>query len=172
MKEISKRNGIKWLNSDSILSLFKSESYPSDLKFITSVFCFAIVDDKVLFIKNKKPNRGIEIPGGHVDPGEAPELAVIREAAEEAMVLIKNPKLFALHKIENKVADGKYPKIGYQAFYYSNDIILYDFVESEEVEARLFYEIEEGADLDWSKYYPDLYNLFQQYHIKVKNSRA
>jgi hypothetical protein len=69
MKELSKRTGIKWLNHDSTLTLIESNTYPDNKLLITSVFCFIVVEDKVVFIENKKINRGIEIPGGHVDPG-------------------------------------------------------------------------------------------------------
>jgi hypothetical protein len=62
-----------------------------------------------------------------------------------------------------------YPKIGYQAFYYSNNVELLDFVESEEIKARLFYSINDAKLLDWTKYYPELYQLFIDVH-KLKYS--
>ena len=39
---------------------------------------------RVLFVK--RPTRGWEIPGGHLEPGETPEQALLRELKEETGV--------------------------------------------------------------------------------------
>ena len=44
---------------------------------------------KVVFVEH--PERGWEIPGGHLEPGETPEQALLRELKEETS--IKNVEL-------------------------------------------------------------------------------
>ena len=48
---------------------------------MTFVYAIAFRDDAFVMVKNRV--RGWEMPGGAVDPGEAPEEAVVREFGEE-----------------------------------------------------------------------------------------
>lgn len=158
MKIINKRNNIKWLDPESTLTLIETNEYNFNVNLITSVFCFIVKNNKILVIYNKKPNRGFEIPGGHVEPNEAYIEALHRECLEESMIEIENPRLVAIHEIDNK-KEGKYPKKGYQTFYIANAKKIKPFEENEEISQRKWMTKEEFKDLEWSKYYPDLVKI-------------
>ncbi len=111
----------------------------SELHHVTSVHCFPVKEDKVLFTINP---RGIDIIGGHVENGETVEEALVREAKEEASILLKNYKLIGLIEIDNrenpKALGRGYPLKGYQAFYTSNDYDVLPFKATHECTDRVF----------------------------------
>lgn len=84
----------------------------------TSVHCFVIKNDKVLFTVNP---RGIDIIGGHVEPGENSEQALLREAMEEASIIPIKYEVVGAIAVDNsnnpKAIEKGYPLIGYQLFY-------------------------------------------------------
>jgi 8-oxo-dGTP pyrophosphatase MutT (NUDIX family) len=50
----------------------------------TKVICYVVVDGRLLvFRRRDESERGIQVPAGTVDPGEALEAAALREAIEE-----------------------------------------------------------------------------------------
>ena len=60
--------------------------------------CFLLYDDKVLMLhRHFPPNQGLwNGVGGHIDPGETPEQAVIREVKEETGYEIEAPEFAGL----------------------------------------------------------------------------
>lgn len=56
--------------------------------FCASVFIIDPSNLKILLVKHKKFNKWVQ-PGGHIEHGEAPEEAAIREAYEETGIKIK-----------------------------------------------------------------------------------
>ena len=60
--------------------------------------CFLLYDDQVLMLhRNFPPNQGLwNGVGGHIDPSETPQQAVIREVKEETGYEIINPKFSGL----------------------------------------------------------------------------
>jgi ADP-ribose pyrophosphatase YjhB (NUDIX family) len=119
------------------------------------VFAFIIKDNKILVIRNKKENRGLEIPGGHVERNETPEAALKRECLEEASVTIKDIRISILYEILDPQAT-KYPKRSHQVFYIAHTDEIHHFVENEEIQERLFLDYNEFKKMEWSQEYPDL----------------
>lgn len=76
--------------------------------FVTSVFLFTEIDGmyKLLLIFHKKLNRWL-IPGGHIEYGENPVEAAMREIKEETN--IENIRFFSLREnLYENYSDAKY----------------------------------------------------------------
>lgn len=56
---------------------------------------------EVLFYKLDKFPHGLTFPAGHVDKGESPRTAAIREVKEETNIVITNPKLITHIRMHN-----------------------------------------------------------------------
>ncbi|KAA0545351.1 NUDIX domain-containing protein [Bacillus sp. BGMRC 2118] len=109
---------------------------------ITSVHGYCFYEGKILLVKIK--DRGFNVPGGHIEKGEAPEDAFYREAMEEAYVTGKVMLLGYIevsHK-ENPLfnPDGKYPLVGYQVYYRMDIEHILPFQETDESAARVWVE--------------------------------
>ena len=79
------------LQNQNEFRLEVSGTPPQD-KTISAVFALAFNElGQLLAVRNE---RGWDIPGGHVEPGETPEEALHREIAEEAGATIENVKLY------------------------------------------------------------------------------
>lgn len=107
----------------NMVEVFISNEIP-DVNLCTSAYSFVFKDDMFLQTELKegeRPQRRLDIPGGHIDKGETPEDAVIRETYEETGVIVSNPKLVAYVKITDhmpKKNDSKYPHpISYMLYY-------------------------------------------------------
>ncbi len=109
----------------------------------TSVHCFPIHDDNVLLTRNR---RGLDIIGGHIEAGETPEMAMYREAMEEAYITINKMNLIAAIQVDNRdnpsAADKGYPSIGYQLFYAVTDFELQPFTAEFECSDREYVPLE------------------------------
>lgn len=157
MNFIHKRN-VSWLIPPSFLELYETNSIPN--LPVSSVFCFIVNDqNEILFIKNIKPNRSWEIPGGHVESGETPVEALHRECLEEAMVLIEEPKLFAIHQVTNLEPNSAYPPKSCQGFYVARLKEMKPFQNNSEIGDRKFVFVTDLHDIDWCQEYIDLVEL-------------
>lgn len=117
----------KYVNKDTVL--------PSN-ELVSSVFLIALKNSKILAIKNE---RGWDIPGGHVEEGETPEEALIREVQEEAGANFTDAKLLAIVESDN---EEKY-KNKFMLVYTTENFTLGEFIPSEDAFDREVMEIED-----------------------------
>lgn len=125
---------------------------------VTGAYVFGRLGDQFLIARHR--DRGWDITGGHLDPGELPEVAAAREAREESGATIVNLRLVAYQKIEvlgELPAGYRYPALSYQALYVGEVRELGVFEEEEDmVERRLVTFDEAMATLRWAQRYPIL----------------
>jgi ADP-ribose pyrophosphatase YjhB (NUDIX family) len=108
----------------------------SNVDSISSVFLLALKDSKILAIKNE---RGWDISGGHVEEGETPEEALIREIQEEAGASFLDAKLLAVVESDN---EDKY-KDKVMLVYTTDNFTLGEFTPSEDSFDREVIEVED-----------------------------
>jgi 8-oxo-dGTP diphosphatase len=112
-------------------------------KTVTSVHCFPIKDDTIMFTENP---RGIDIIGGHVEKGESPEEAMHREAMEEGYLTIKSMNLIGAVRVDNrdnpKAIESGYPAVGYQLFYAVTDFNAQEFKANFECTGRIYLNLD------------------------------
>ncbi len=53
-------------------------------EYSAGAFVYRVVDGKIIFLLLKKPNGEYDIPKGHIEKGETPEIAARREILEES----------------------------------------------------------------------------------------
>ncbi|MBP7831989.1 MAG: NUDIX hydrolase [Candidatus Pacebacteria bacterium] len=123
--------------SKYLINYDTSDTSLSNMGLPSAVFLVAFDGSNILAIENE---RGWDIPGGHIEDGETPEEALIREVQEEAGATFQNAKLFAVIMSSNP-ADAK-DKTMY--VYTTNNVSLGPLTLSEDVLGR---EIIEVADL-------------------------
>lgn len=79
---------------------FFVSSHLPESELCTATFCLALQGDHNIVLTKTK--RGWEMPGGHMEPGEALEQALFREAHEEGGYTPQQYKLFGYRKITSK----------------------------------------------------------------------
>jgi 8-oxo-dGTP pyrophosphatase MutT (NUDIX family) len=90
---------------------------------VTTAFVLAVdADDRTLLTRVDRPDRGWEVPGGHLDPGESPVDAAVRELAEETGLVARPSDLGLIGGqqitvLEQPPADYAYPRLAFMAFY-------------------------------------------------------
>ncbi|MFD2045468.1 NUDIX domain-containing protein [Ornithinibacillus salinisoli] len=109
---------------------------------ITSVHAICMKDEKVLLAHIK--NRGFNYPGGHINPGEKIEDALLRETYEEGYVIgtLQYIGLIKVSHEDNPFFDpnGKYPLVAYQAFYRMDVTECFPFLREHESITRIWVE--------------------------------
>ena len=121
----------------------------------TTSHCFPMRGDEVLFTVNP---RGLDIIGGHIDPGENGEQALLREAMEEACIVPRKYHLVGAIEVDNKeskeMAQAKgYPLIGYQLIYAVTEYDELEFNATHECVARQYVKSDDVAKIhhNWLK---------------------
>jgi 8-oxo-dGTP diphosphatase len=108
-----------WKESNSYTLFHASTVVPKGLP-ITSVRAYVLVGQKLLLAKVP---RGWDLPGGHIEAGEDPMDAVLREVHEETGVLLRTLRLVGFLKIVNDaddVTNSKYPLQSCMLIYFAN----------------------------------------------------
>ena len=131
----------KWDSGDVRLTWNSNMEFSKGAIF-TSVHAVCIKNGHILLTHIL--NRGFHFPGGHIETGEKLEQALHREAYEEGYVKGELRYLGAIevsHE-ENPLFDrnGKYPLVGYQAFYRLDVTECLPFLREYEATARIWVE--------------------------------
>lgn len=127
-----------WNDTESDIEFIHSNTFSSLLP-ITAVKAYIIKNEQLLLTKVK---RGWDLPGGHIEEGETPEEALVREVMEETGGLLKNYSLLGYIKILTKKDNDlnkDYPKESIMLHYLCTDIQLnynHKFNDYEAQEAR------------------------------------
>ena len=128
---------------------------------VTSCFVVAITPNGHIAIS--RPERGLGLPGGHVEAGESPEDCVRREANEECGITLGKLTVIGgwlAEKVKETEYNAKYPKRAYQLMYLAQiEAISDNYTPQHEILERKFIPIE-----DFPKYhhsfdsYESIYN--------------
>lgn len=151
--------------ASNTVEVYLSDEFP-ELNLCASSYAFVFKDGNFLQTELKegeRPKRRFDIPGGHIDQGESPEEAVIRETFEETGVVINNPKLIAYMKITSSLSKeentSKYPyPTSYMLFYLCDLVREEEFFGNDEVHGRVWFNEEEFENLFWIKENKILFN--------------
>ena len=109
-------------------------------RIITSVHGICLLDGKVLL--SHIHGRGFNAPGGHLENDETPEETLHREIYEEAYVrgIATYIGCIEVSHEENPDYNGKYPKVGYQAYYRVDITECLPFLREFEAKTRIWVE--------------------------------
>ncbi|MEI6316268.1 MAG: NUDIX domain-containing protein [bacterium] len=156
-KFLCNQNEIFWLPKE-----FKAdvETYLSDelppLELCPSSYALVFKDRALLqtdLREGERPARTLDIPGGHIDEGETPEQAVIREIFEETGVRVQSLKLVAYKKITihtPKPEGYKYPyPVSYMIYYIAEFSEEIPFEGNAEVHGRVWLELDKYQKSPW-----------------------
>lgn len=149
MKILHQQNDIEWLPKPHEVTLIATAEMPP-AQLCTSAYVFAFDGDRLLM---SDLDRGIDIPGGHIDPGEGPEAAMRREAKEETGATVGPATLFAVQKITLKGPKPEgyaypYPD-SYQLMFLSTRVTPGEFVKDDDSRGGLFIDPSQAKDIPW-----------------------
>ena len=118
--------------------LDKEEALSMSSDSIVTAHCFPVFQDHVLFTIN---HRGVDIIGGHIEKGETPEQALIREAQEEASIIVGAYEVIGGILVDNsnapKAMEKGYPVKGVELFYKITEFEMLPFNHSHESTDRI-----------------------------------
>ena len=111
-------------------------SFIPPLKQTITAHCIPVTDDgKVVAVD--VINRGVDMPGGHIDEGETAEDAMHRETHEETYVTVDEPVLIDVWKLSSDNERIGLTEKPYLLLYAAKVKSIEDFVPNEEVGERL-----------------------------------
>jgi len=161
---------VAWLPVDSVLDIVLQKDIPLPVvesKFpVTAVFAFAFSKDKkhIYLMKNRNKERGLDIPGGHVEKHESSMDALNREVLEEIGCILSKTRYVGAQIIRKKrIEDNdKYPFLeSAQLFFMAEvDTIVTDKLEEDSLERikipviDFFKSLNNRSDI----YYIELFN--------------
>jgi 8-oxo-dGTP diphosphatase len=141
------------------------------LDHISTAHCLAFEGEQVVLAFHR--HRDWTIPGGHLEPGESPEDAMAREAAEEAGAVVIDPILFAheqIDPVDGTASDPRYPVPSFQLFFVARLVDLGAPSATEEcTESKLFTPDEARQAPGWMQRNRSLYeaalDLTRRVHV-------
>ncbi|MFD0959416.1 NUDIX domain-containing protein [Paenibacillus chungangensis] len=149
MQVIRSAKNVTGLPLPNEMQLILSELLPQQ-ELITCSFVLAFQEDTLLLTNLNE--RGWDIPGGHIEPGENPEEAMRRELYEETGALIASPQLlgYELIRLFHKPEKYKYPyPDSYMVFYCAKIERLDDFHGTSEAKGRGLFKREDACKVRW-----------------------
>lgn len=166
MKNLLRTNTkIPWMPTNSEARLYHTDEMPP-LEICGTAFAFAFIDDRMLMTRLVK--RGWDIPGGHIEPGESPEQAVIRETIEETRVVVEPLELVGVQELEvfgSLPRDGWNTRLRAQLFYLCKVREALPFIPTRETTERNF------LPPDFIRTVPTMINHDLLYEIALKRIR-
>ncbi|WP_274361907.1 NUDIX domain-containing protein [Paenibacillus thermotolerans] len=150
MTVVNVKENMEWLPMpNEIRSVITNELPPPEL--VTSAFVLAFKEN-ALIVTNLN-DRGWDIPGGHIEAGETPVQAVMRELYEETGAVIEEPEFLGfmkIHLLGERPPGYKYPfPCSYMVFYCANIAKLDPFESTEEVKERGLFGPEKIQSIPW-----------------------
>lgn len=143
---------IPWLPQPNEINLILDETLPPR-HLITSAFALAFHEGS--FLMTKLHERGWDIPGGHIDPGETPEETMRREVMEEAAVELENVWMLGYQQIRllgEVPVDYRSPHPdSYQVFYIAHVRTLLPFTPTAEAGDRTLFTLAEARKQPWAQ---------------------
>ncbi|MFN8541551.1 MAG: NUDIX domain-containing protein [Thermomicrobiales bacterium] len=134
---------------------------PPPAEQVTAAFALAFSGDCLLLADLVR--RGLDLPGGHVEPGESPEEAMRREVYEETGARLGPARCIAYehyHLVGEKPPDHPFPyPDSYMVFFCAQVVSLDVIASNEETQGRTFLAPNEARTAGWVIRYPDLYEL-------------
>ena len=124
-----------------------------------TAFVLAFVGDQLLM--THLVERGWDIPGGHIEPGESPEEAARREVYEETGARVGPLHLLGYQRLRlfgPKPASYRYPyPDSYQVFYRTTVESLEDLLPTSEVQGCALFSPSAARTLAWVRFNHKLY---------------
>lgn len=157
MKIIREEKDVKGLPTPNETQSVLTDVLPRR-ELITCSFVLAFQEDALLLTNLNE--RGWDIPGGHIEPGETPIEAMIRELYEETGAIIDSPQVLGYERIRlyNKPENYKYPyPDSYMVFYWARIIRLDEFQHTFESNGRGLFGPEDACKVAWVKENPAFY---------------
>ena len=158
MKILNVEKDVDWIPLRNVVTFVKDSIMPTR-RLITSVHVLAFQGDTCLFIEH--PERGWNLPGGHIEPKETPSEAIMREAYEEACVKLNHLRIFGHLRIDLLEFDPskiKYPfPLSYILLFIANVVILDPFQPKYETIGRKLFSPDDAKRLPWVKRFSRLF---------------
>lgn len=152
-------HNISWLPLPNEIALILDDQLPP-LAAITSALALAFDGERILMTNLRQ--RGWDIPGGHLDPGEPPEAAMRREVMEEAGALLMEVQLLGYQRIRllgDIPAGYRYPHPdSYQVLYLARVAGLVEFAGNHEASQRALFAPTAAQELNWVQENHLMYN--------------
>lgn len=157
-KLIETKKDLYWIDGqNNTIEIYLSDELP-DLALCTASYAFVFKDGAFLQTELKegeRPERRLDIPGGHIDEGEHPSETAVRETFEETGVHVKNPRFIAYMKITThtpKLDNSRYPyPTGYMLYYLCDFENEEEFLGNDDAHGRVWLAPDEFEKSVWCK---------------------